>query len=194
VIKINLHWSKRNINEAIFSIQSFIFWVSDQSWSMKLERALERKFKGDCRAKLGRAGKMRRERGSWSKTLGMSDDEKGNQICLWMAAIRTNVPWFRPRHRQIRPDASLWSNGRMDAVRRPSPIFMKRTTGEKNNEAQYTMERLQKITRYIFKRCRDNFLKFYPDQLITYRSREKVAIGIARESQTTTGRSEGDDP
>jgi len=41
---------------------------------MKLERALERKFKGDCRTKLGRAGKMRRERGSWSKTLGVSDD------------------------------------------------------------------------------------------------------------------------
>lgn len=40
------------INEVIFWIQSFIFWVNDQS--MKLERALKRKFEGDYRAKLGR--------------------------------------------------------------------------------------------------------------------------------------------
>lgn len=76
----------------------------------------------------------------------------------------------------------------------------KKSTGKGgNNEARYTTKRLQKITRYIFKRSRDNFIKFYPDQLITYRSRltlgKDIAIGIARESQTANrGGPERDDP
>lgn len=82
-----------------------------------------------------------------------------------------------------------------------------RQSSEKINREgreQWSTIYYEKITEdyaiYIFKRLsRDNFIKFYPDQLITYRSRltlgKGIAIGIARESQTANrGGPERDDP
>lgn len=70
-------------------------------------------------------------------------------------------------------------------VARLNPIFHEKIDatggagGGVNNEVRYID--YEKITGYIFKRSRDNFLKFYPDQVIMYRSRLTLGKGSHRD-------------